>query len=148
MKSSSFLRWVVVGQLLLIALSFVLEGHFARSLPPAARQLREAAVPDQPWAMMVALGVGVLIMVVVAMVALLGLLCLRRWAAWLYLGATVVLLPVYLVVGYSVEPALEQVLGDLMAIGTGLILALCFFSSALERAPAVPPPPPAPRTVP
>jgi cell division protein FtsW (lipid II flippase) len=133
MKVSSVLRLCVVGELILVVLGLVLSSWLENRLPPplrdwlAAEAEREATVIEQ--CLFPVLG----LVLVLSLVASIGLLFLRRWAAWLYLislGLGSMLFPF---TGPTVEHPIPDALDDLSLVCAGLILGLAFFTDALVR---------------
>ena len=75
---------------------------------------------------------GLLVVMLAGIIAAVGLLFLQRWAAWLYLFSIALgycLLPF---TGPVVEHGVASVVDDSSTIFTGMILALAFFTDALN----------------
>jgi hypothetical protein len=132
------LEWVFI--IAGVIASFALES----SLPePLATWLSAEAGRDLT-AREIALFVVFVPLIVCFIVSTVGLLCLRRWAAWLYLGTTAfgtLLMPF---TGPTVEHAFAATLDEIGLMMAGAVIALAFFTDSLERS-AEPPPPPLPR---
>lgn len=67
-----------------------------------------------------------------------GLLFLKRWAARLYLGAILVLIPLDCLFGPTVEHAVTMLYFNVSLVLSGLVLGLAFFSPALQPPPSTP----------
>jgi hypothetical protein len=63
--------------------------------------------------------------------SLVGLFMFKKWAAWLYLGISV-LFALFLLVEPTVESGLTAFISDLDSCLVGVILGIAFFSRALE----------------
>ena len=79
---------------------------------------------------------GVFITLGIWIGSVVGLLKMKRWGAWLYLLGIVVGLPLYFLSGFEIFHPLEQVVGDINNIVSGLILGLAFFSDAIPKKPS------------
>lgn len=145
MKSATMLRLCVALELALIVISIVLSMVLQPFLPEPLRawlaqneqQLRPADLA------LFALFVPLLIALVVASV---GLLLLKRWAAWLYLYVNVLGLLLVPFTGPTVEHAVAETFSEAGTMLGGVVLALAFFSDAIRRDEPHRPPPCPPRT--
>lgn len=148
MRPSSALRlclvlewgFIVAG----VAASFALES----SLPEPLATWLSTEADREPTAREMTLFVGYLPLLVCFIVATVGLLFLRRWAAWLYLGATALGTLLMPFTGPTVEHAFADTLDAIGLMMAGAVIALAFFTDSLKsRAEPLPPPlPRAPQT--
>ena len=132
MKTQTILRVCVVLEWVVyiigVGLSFVLQD----SLPtPLKDWLVAEAERDMAAHELVLLG-GVVVLLLAAIVASVGLLFLQRWAAWLYLFSFIVGCLLSLFYGPVVEHEVADVVGDVAIFLSGLVLGLAFFTDALR----------------
>jgi uncharacterized membrane protein (DUF2068 family) len=135
MSSSTALRvavvleWIVGG--LALILSLVLEKLLPQPLQAwvLAEAERDAVTPGE--LMLLVAGVALLGMMLVSSV---GLLCLQRWAAWLYLATVVTGTLFVALMGPTVEHGVTGAVDDLASVVSGVVVGLAFFSTALTNA--------------
>lgn len=131
--------------LVAIGLSYLL----ANSLPPELQDwVANDAEDVSPTTIVV--GVFVVLTLITYLVASIGLLCRQKWAAWVYLAATLTFFAISPFTGPTVEHALANTVEEIAVFCNGVVLALAFFTKALDREKpgAVPPPPPVPSGLP
>ena len=132
MRSSTVLRicvvleWAFVG--VAVALSFLLES----SLPAPLRDWLAADAEADLAPHEAALLVAMILAMVCVLVGSIGLLFLKRWAAWLYLISVIIGYALFPFMGPSVAHGVADVVGDLATLLSGLIIGLAFFSDALR----------------
>lgn len=141
MKIQTVLRicvWLVLVLFLTGTIAvFLLHGR----LPPQLRDWR-APEPERTSSVLVLGGVGAVVFCSWA-AALVGLLCLKRWAAWLFLFSLVSGYAYVALTGPSVAHGLASAIDGVSAVLSGMVLALAFFTDALKpdlRAEPVAPP--------
>lgn len=131
MKASVVLRLCVALELALavvaIASSYALESF----LPEPLRAWQAAASEAVTFGDFV-LFAFIVPLIVCLLVASVGLLLLKRWAAWLYLGVTVVGVLLTPFTGPTVEHPLTDMAGEIGSILNGMVLGLAFFTDALK----------------
>jgi hypothetical protein len=81
-------------------------------------------------------------------VSTIGLLCLRRWAAWLYLITNVVGMLLMPLTGPTVEHAFADLFDELGIVMSGMVIALAFFTDSLKKTADGQSLPPLPRGLP
>ncbi len=139
MKSSTVLRWCVVLIWIFGLAGLVADFALQSSLPaPLAAWLKADAARDPTLNDLVGLGASVLL-IVSALVSTVGLLRLRRWAAWLYLATSIlgtILSVVWLrtVLGHAYAYACY----DVSTTFHGMVIALAFFTDSLNENSAEP----------
>lgn len=145
MKSSTMLRWCLVLEWVFILVGMATAFALESSLPaPLAAWLKGEADSDLTSGqfVLVALGIPLIVSMIVATI---GLLCLRRWAAWLYLITTVLEFLIMPFTGPTVEHALADALEQVATVLSGIVIALAFFTDSLKKRTAEQNPPPLPR---
>lgn len=142
-KSSTLLRWCLALEWVFIAAGITVSTIMESSLPePLTTWLMTEAEADITIGdiAFVALAIPLLISAVVATV---GLFCLRRWAAWLYLITTVLGMLLTPFTGPVVEHPLADMFDEFGIIMIGMVLALTFFTDSLKKnssGQSIPPP--------
>ena len=144
MKSTTVLRlclvfeWVFVASA--VAASFLLES----SLPePLSSWLRAESERDMTGGELI-FALTCVPLIISIIVATIGLLCLRRWAAWLYLITAVVGVILMPLSGPHVEHAITDALGEIGSVMSGMVIALAFFTDSLGKKTITKEPPPMP----
>ena len=132
MRSSTVLRVCVVVHWSFAGLAAALSSLLEDRLPAPLRAwlATEVAGGIQPHD--TALLMGLIPSLVCALVASIGLLFLKRWAAWLYLASLIMGFIVLPFTGPTVVHALANMVGEIAAILSGSMLGLAFFSDALR----------------
>jgi hypothetical protein len=120
------LEWVLVGWVL--ALSYSLES----SLPAALRDWLAADAERDLGLRVVALVVVMVPSLLAWLVGSIGLLFLKRWAAWVYLISLIVSLTLSPLFGPTVEHGSASAVNATATLLAGLIIGLAFFSDALR----------------
>lgn len=140
MKSATMLRLCVALELALIVISIVLSMVLQPFLPePLRAWIAENEQQIRPADLMLfVLFIPLLIALVVASV---GLLLLKRWAAWLYLYVNVLGLLLVPFMGPTVEHAVAEMFSEAATMLGGVVLALAFFSDAIRSDELRRPPP-------
>lgn len=145
MKSSTMLRWCLALELVFILVGVALSSALESSLPePLAAWLQAESERDLTSGEIALFAVFVPL-ILTAIAATVGLFCLRRWAAWLYLFTCllgVVLMPL---TGPTVEHAIPDAFDEAALVLSGMVVALAFFTDSLKRGGAEQNPPPLPR---
>lgn len=138
MQPATLLRVCVVSEWIFLAFGLVLSFMLESRLPEPLREWLAADAARDP-------GARDLLALVLFIPALLcwlagsvGLLFLKRWAAWLYLGAAVVLHLLSCLLGPTVEHAVTMLYFNVSLVLSGLVLGLAFFSPALHPPPSTP----------
>ena len=80
-----------------------------------------------------ALITGMVALLVTTLGAIIGLLKLKMWGAWLYLISIVLVLPLYFAFGYTINHPIVQIYTEIYGIIHGMIIGLAFFSDAIPR---------------
>jgi hypothetical protein len=120
------LEWVVV--IVGVGLAFVLEGSLPDPLKAWLKAEEERGLGQSDYALLC----GGVLALVMAILSSVGLLCLRRWASWLYLLAVVLGCLTSLFGGPVVQHVIPDVVDEIAVTISGLILGLAFFSDALR----------------
>lgn len=145
MKLSTILRWCLVLEWVFIGASIVASSLLEPSLPePLAAWLRAESEGDLT-AREIMLFIAVVPLLVSMIVATVGLLCLRRWAAWLYLITNVVGTLLMTLTGPTVEHAFADALDEIGIVLSGMVIAIAFFTDSLIKKVVEQNPPPLPR---
>jgi hypothetical protein len=135
MNSKAILRlclvcvWVCIAAE--IALSFVLE----RSLPEPLQAWVGSEAERELTAVEVGLIVPFVSLLTAMIVATVGLFRHERWASWVYLAAAAVGILLTPYTGPNVEHALTATVSGIGSVLDGMVIALAFFSNALEKKP-------------
>jgi hypothetical protein len=133
MNPQKALRICVVGELVFIMLSIVL-GLALESWLPGPLQEWLAAEADTDLTlddgMLAAFGLLLLLSSIVASV---GLFCLQRWAAWLFLFNVLAGYLLLLRTGPIIMHPVEATVDEIATLFSGLVLGLAFFTDALTR---------------
>jgi urea transporter len=132
MQTATVLRLGVVFEWVFVALAIVLSFMLESRLPEPLREWLAADAESDPEArefLVLALLILVLLWWLTGSV---GLLFLKRWAAWLYLGAAIVVHPLSCLLGPTVEHGVTMLFSNVSLVLSGLILGLAFFSPALR----------------
>jgi hypothetical protein len=138
MHPATMLRLCVVSEWVFIALGMVLSFMLENRLPEPLRGWLAAEADRDPGTREF-LALALLIPALPCWLAgSVGLLFLKRWAAWLYLGAAVVLHLLSCLVGPTVEHAVTMLYFNVSLVLSGLVLGLAFFSPALQPPPSTP----------
>ena len=121
------LRVLIVVQIALIPLALVVPD----TLPPELRQLRDErdAAFFNNYAAFILLAIALLV------VSLLGLWWEKRWAAWLYLAATVVGYALQLATGTRISSDLAGLVDSFADAATGATLVALYLGGYFARAP-------------
>lgn len=135
MSSSTLLRICVVLEWVLVGLAVGLSVLLESTLPAPLREWLTADAEGGFSLQDMKLLVVLIPILACAFVASIGLLCLQRWGACLYLIALVVDLVTLPFMGPTVEHALVSAVGQLTVLLSGLIVGLAFFSDALRARP-------------
>lgn len=131
MKSSSILRWCVI-----LEMAVALAAIFVAFVPDFALPESLLAWQDTQAELSVNEVIFLLLyiqLIVPWLVAVIGLLCLRRWAAWLYLVVFLLTTAFSPFTGPTVEPALVTTLSYVASVFSGMVIALAFFTDSLKR---------------
>ncbi len=140
MSPAVLLRVAVVLQLMLIAASVALVSSFEAGLPA---HLQEWLAGDEQGELgVVALAVMPLFpgLLLAMLISSIGLLCLQKWAAWLFLVANLGGPCLYLCLGPTVEHAVITMMGDIEMLLCGFIIGVSFLTDALGPKQISPPP--------
>ena len=131
-KASTALRVSVVAEWSLVAATVALSLLREDLLPEPLRDW----VADEATRESTGFERGLLVVSVVALIAHLaasvGLLQLRRWAAWLYLATTALVYVIAAFLGPTVDDALGATVSELATAFSGAVIALAFFTDALQ----------------
>jgi hypothetical protein len=130
MKIQTVLRICVWLVLLLFLAGVVADLLLHGSLPAQLRDWR-APKPERVSSVLLFGGAGALVFFSWA-AALVGLLRLRRWAAWLFLISLVSGYAYMALTGPTVAHGVASAINGLSAVLSGMVLALAFFSEALK----------------
>lgn len=136
MRSTTVLRICVVLEWTFVASGIVLSFFLENSLPAP---LRDWLVSDRERDLdlrEVTLLITSIPLLLSAFVGSIGLLFLKRWAAWLYLASVIVGFIIFPFTGPTVEHALADAVDEIAALMNGLIVGLAFFSDALKPKPS------------
>jgi urea transporter len=132
MQTATVLRLGVVFEWVFIALGIILSFMLESRLPEPLREWLAADLESDPEAREF-IALALLIPASLCwLIGSVGLLFLKRWAAWLYLGAAVVTLPLDCLFGPTVEHAGAMLCFNVSLVLSGLVLGLAFFSPALR----------------
>ena len=131
MKSSTVLRWCVI-----LEMAVTLAAIFVAFVPDFA--LPEPLSIWQDAQTEVSVGDFIFLFLYVQLiipwlVAVIGLLFLRRWAAWLYLIIFFLTTLCGPFTGPTVEHALVTSLSHVASVFSGMVIALAFFTDSLKR---------------
>jgi hypothetical protein len=132
MRSSTVLRICVVVHWSFVGLAAALSSLLEDRLPAPLRGWLAADVEGGPKPYDFALLIGLIPALLCALVGSIGLLFLKRWAAWLYLTSLIMGFIVLPFTGPTVEHALANTVGEIAAMLSGSMLGLAFFSDALK----------------
>ena len=122
------LEWVFVG--VAIALSFLLESTLPAPLRDWLATQAEAEGDLAPHE--IALFIGMIPVLVCVLAGSIGLLFLKRWAAWLYLISVIIGYLLVPFMGPTVEHGVVDAFYEMATLLSGLIIGLAFFSDALS----------------
>lgn len=131
MRSTTVLRICVVLEWTFVALGIALSFLLESSLPAPLRDWRTADAAGDLALREVALLIITIPFLLCAFVGSIGLLFLKRWAAWLYLTSLIVGFIIFPFTGPTVEHALADAVNEIAALINGLIVGLAFFSDAV-----------------
>jgi hypothetical protein len=132
-RASTALRWCLLLEWVFVLGSVAVSLSLESSLPePLVTWLNADAERDLS-AQEIALHAVLVAIIASLVVATIGLLCLRRWAAWLYLIATVLGMFLVAFTGPTVEHAVADALDDAGMLMSGAVIALAFFTGSLDR---------------
>lgn len=138
MHPATMLRLCVVSEWIFIALGIVLSFMLESRLPEPLRAWLAADSARDPGAREF-LALMLFIPASLGWLAgSVGLLLLKRWAAWLYLVVVVVVLLLDCLLGPTVEHAVTMLYFNVSLVLSGLVLGLAFFSPALHPPPSTP----------
>jgi 4-amino-4-deoxy-L-arabinose transferase-like glycosyltransferase len=132
-KSSTMLRWCLVlewvfGLVLYVVASVALNP----SLPePLGAWIKAQNDRNLPTGTLVFDAIFLLSWIISSV----GLFCLRRWAAWLYLITFVFGTTLSLFTDPSVDHAIARVFSDIGSVMSGMVIALAFFTDSLTKQP-------------
>lgn len=133
MKSSTILRWCLVLEWMFIAIGMTISTALESSLPePLTEWLRMETEADLTVGSIVLVALGIPLLIA-AIVATIGLFCLRRWAAWLYLVTNALGMLTMPFTGPVVEHPLANAFDEMGVIMIGMVLALAFFTDSLKK---------------
>ena len=144
MKASVVLRLCVALELVLAVVAIASSYALDSFLPEPLRAWQAAASETVTFGDFI-LFAFIVPLIVCLLVASVGLLLLKRWAAWLYLGVSVAGVLITPFTGITVEHPLTDTAEEIGSVLNGLVLGLAFFSDALKprmtlQAPARPAP--------
>ena len=126
------LRIAVVVEWVLIILAVVLSEFFRDALPePLLLWLQQHAEENRSLAGFVAI-FAMLPAFVLSIVASVGLFMFKTWARWLYLFSYVIGFIGMVFLGPTVEHAFANMIADVSAVLSGIVIGIAFFSTALE----------------
>jgi len=138
MKASKVLRIAVVAEVALIPVGVAVSFWADSFLPKDFLTLEESQ--SNPFADVQSMGPGMISYLVASLImfgawiaSMIGLLKLKRWAAWLYLLTTVLALPLYFMFGIDVRHPIDQIFDDIYRFIPGFIIVLAFFSDAIPQ---------------
>ena len=127
MTSARILRFAVIAELPLIAISVACSFALEESLP-AELQVWATNAPEEASWMLIAFYVALLGPMFTGFV---GLIMLKRWARWPYLISTLIAhAPIF---GPSVQHEIAASFHELATLISGVVIALCFFTDALQK---------------
>jgi hypothetical protein len=109
--------------------SFALEAHLPQPLQAWLAQEAETPLGVEDNVMLVACFPLIISMVVASV----GLFAGRKWAAWVYLVTSVLGILVMTLTGPTVAHAIPDTLDDISVAMSGMVIALAFFTDALEK---------------
>jgi hypothetical protein len=135
MRSSTALRICVVLEWVFMALGIILSLLLESSLPVPLRDWLAADAEQELTLREFAVFLVAVPLITGAVVGSIGLLFLKRWAAWLYLVSLVIGTLLTPFAGPTVEHALTVSANEIAVLLSGLIIGLAFFSDALPRKP-------------
>jgi len=124
--------WVFV--VISIVASLILEPSLPEPLAAWLKADAERDITAGEFALLAAF-IPLLVSIIVATA---GLLCLQRWAAWLYLVTTVIGTLLMPFTGPTVEHALADTIDEIGIIMSGMVIALAFFTDSLKKKDASP----------
>jgi cytochrome c biogenesis protein CcdA len=136
MRSTTALRIAVVAEIVFVVITITLSEVLEHKLPEELLSWKQQSKDAQLGPADFIFAFGFLGIFAVAIASWIGLLFLKKWAAWTYLAATAV---GYLLFALLNEPhvgtSIDAVANDLATIAQGVILGLAFFSDALTPTP-------------
>ncbi len=132
------LRIALIAEFLCVIVSIAFSFTLQDALPPLLAEWLAQEDARDPTADEVLLGFVFVPILVGYLVAMVGLFLLQPWARWVYLGITVVVIPLSLLLGPTVQHALEATADGLATTLGGIVIGIAFFSGALERPPGGP----------
>ena len=135
MKTATVLRIAIVAEYILVALSVILSFTLEDSLPPPLRDYVKAEAEREITRSELLLMVPMLILIVAAVVASVGLFMLKEWARWCYLAATGGGSTLLVFMDPSVQHAVTEGVGNFTVIVSGVILGIVFFTDVLRTPP-------------
>lgn len=138
MRAAKFLRLAVILELALIPVGVGFSFAADSFLPPEVLELEEKQWED--FMDFSNIGMGLILWIVFTAVmfaawiaSIIGLLKLQRWGAWLYLASTILVLPLYFMMGFDVRHPIDIVFDDLYRFIPGFVIGLAFFSDAIPK---------------
>jgi len=138
MNPSKILRIAIIAEIALIPIGVAVSFWAESSLPSDVITLEENQT--SAFSEIESIGPGMIAFMAVALVmvggwiaAIIGLLKLKRWGAWLYLFTTLLALPIYFMTGFDVRHPIDQVFDDIYRFIPGFIIGLAFFSGAIPN---------------
>lgn len=138
MHTSSVLRIFVVLEWVAIAGGIVLSILLEPRLPEPLRDWLAAEVEREVDLSEIVLLILAIPMLLGALIGSIGLLFLKRWAAWLYLISLIIGFLIFPFMGPTVEHGMADVFLEVASVISGMIIALAFFSDALPAKPSLP----------
>ena len=138
MKPQSVLRTSVSLMWVLFFLGLALTILLRSSLPSQLRDWRAAQATRGPSAAELVLGLAGGFAFILGGISSVGLVRLRRWAAWPFLVATVVAYALMPFLGPTVEHAATSAVNGAFSVLTGVTLGVAFFTDALKEPRAQP----------
>ncbi|RYZ89928.1 MAG: hypothetical protein EOP06_08580 [Proteobacteria bacterium] len=136
MISTTALRTAVIVELFYVPISVAISYWTEDLLPEEALRLeenQESFFSNNKSFTPAVLAVSAYCFAIIGMyfAAIIGLLRLRRWGAWLYLIAWIAALPVSFLFGFVVDHPIVEISQSLFCLLSGFILGLAFFSTAI-----------------
>ena len=132
MKSQTVLRTCVLLQWAFFVVGIALTLLLHNSLPPQLRDWRAAEPVHAPSVFLVIITLMFGLVFISGIVASIGLLLLKRWAAWLFLYNAVLAYSLMACYGPTVEHGAASAVNGAFSVFTGLILGVAFFTDALN----------------
>jgi nitrate reductase NapE component len=132
MRSTTLLRFFVLLEWAFLLISMKLSFALEHTLPEPLRDWIAADTDAEVSKADLIILFSIVPLLASALVGAIGLLFLKRWAAWVYLVSMVLGYLIVPFTGPSVEHAIAYAVDEVSVVFSGMVIALAFFSDALD----------------